>query len=79
MHLLLRHATNRGIGGERDRRPALARRAAGPWGRPAVKITEDVRKYAAEQAISEKEALRVGMAGKSQEFVKQGGEVYTVA
>ena len=79
MRLLLRHATSRGIGGERDRRPALARRAAGPLGGPAVKITEDVRKYAAEQAISEEEALQGGMEEKSKEFVEVGAEVYAKA
>ncbi len=75
MRLLLRHATNRGIGGERNRRPALARRAAGPWGGPAVKITEDVRMNATEQAISE-ETLKLGMEVKSKEFVESGTEVY---
>lgn len=58
MRLLLRHATNQGIGGERDQRSAFARRAAGSWRRPAVKITEDVRHYAAEQVISKEEALQ---------------------
>ncbi len=45
----------------------------------SMKITEDVRKYAAEQAISEEEALRVGMEEKSKEFVKAGAEVYQSA
>ena len=44
-----------------------------------MKITEDVRKYAAEQAISEEEALAKGMEEKSQEFLKAGAEVYTTA
>ena len=44
-----------------------------------MKITEDVRKYAAEQAISEKEALKKGMEEKSKEFVEKGAEVYTTA
>jgi len=44
-----------------------------------MKITEDIRKYAAEQAISEKEALTKGMEEKSKEFVKQGAEVYAKA
>ena len=43
----------------------------------SMKITEDVRKYAAEQAISEEEALAKGMAEKSKEFVEKGAEVYT--
>ncbi len=44
-----------------------------------MKITEDVRKYAAEQAISEEEALQRGMDAKSKEFVESGAEVYTTA
>lgn len=79
MRLLLRHATSRGIGGERDQRFALARRAAGLRGGPAVKIIEDVCKYAAEQAISEEEALQRGMEEKSKEFVEAGAEVYARA
>ena len=42
----------------------------------SMKITEDVRKYAAEQAISEEEALKKGMEEKSKEFVEKGAEVY---
>jgi len=45
----------------------------------SMKITEDVRKYAAEQAISEEEALRKGMEDKSREFVEAGAEVYAKA
>jgi phosphomethylpyrimidine synthase len=45
----------------------------------SIKITEDVRKYAAEQAISEEEALAKGMEEKSKEFVESGAEVYTTA
>jgi len=45
----------------------------------SMKITEDVRKYAAEQAISEEEALKKGMEEKSKEFVSQGAEVYAKA
>jgi phosphomethylpyrimidine synthase len=43
----------------------------------SMKITEDVRKYAAEQGIAEEEALKKGMAEKSREFVEKGAEVYT--
>jgi phosphomethylpyrimidine synthase len=43
-----------------------------------MKITENVRKYAAEQAISE-EALKKGMEQKSKEFVEKGAEVYAKA
>jgi len=45
----------------------------------SMKITEDVRKYAAEQAISEEEALEKGLAEKSREFVGKGAEVYQKA
>jgi phosphomethylpyrimidine synthase len=41
-----------------------------------MKITEDVRKFAAEQGVTEDEALQRGMQEKSAEFVKSGGEVY---
>ena len=39
-----------------------------------MKITEDVRKYAAEQGIAEEAALTKGMAEKSKEFVEQGAD-----
>jgi phosphomethylpyrimidine synthase len=42
----------------------------------SMKITEDVRKYAAEQGVQESEALRRGMDEKSKEFVDQGADVY---
>ncbi|MBI5772256.1 MAG: phosphomethylpyrimidine synthase ThiC [Verrucomicrobia bacterium] len=45
----------------------------------SMKITEDVRKYAAEQGIAEEEALKKGMEEKSKEFVSKGAEVYTNA
>ena len=45
----------------------------------SMKITEDVRKYAAEQGIAAEEALQKGMEEKSKEFVQQGAEVYTKA
>ncbi|HEY8833948.1 MAG TPA: hypothetical protein VIM09_00070 [Chthoniobacterales bacterium] len=41
-----------------------------------VKITEDVRKYAAEQGLAESEALEAGMEQKSKEFTAAGSEVY---
>ena len=44
-----------------------------------MKITEDVRKYAAEQGIAEEEALKKGMEEKSKEFVEKGAEVYAKA
>ncbi len=45
----------------------------------SMKITEDVRKYAAEQGVKEEEALKAGMAKKSKEFVEKGAEVYAKA
>jgi phosphomethylpyrimidine synthase len=42
----------------------------------SMKITEDVRKYAAEQGIAEEEALKKGMEEKSKEFVEKGAKVY---
>jgi len=42
----------------------------------SMKITEDVRKYAAEKGVAEQEALAQGLAEKSTEFAKQGGDVY---
>ena len=43
----------------------------------AMKITEDVRQYAAEQGVTAEEALDKGMAEKSREFVQQGATIYT--
>ena len=45
----------------------------------SMKITEDVRKYAAELGIAEEEALKRGMEEKSKEFVEKGAEVYAKA
>ena len=45
----------------------------------SMKITEDVRKYAAEQGVTEQEALQKGMEEKSKEFVEKGAEVYAKA
>ena len=42
----------------------------------SMKITEDVRKYAAEQGLSEEQALSAGMAEKSREFTESGSEIY---
>ena len=41
--------------------------------------TEPNRKYAAEQGVSEEEALKKGMEEKSKEFVEKGAEVYAKA
>ena len=42
----------------------------------SMKITEDVRQYAAKLGLSEQEALEKGMEEKSAEFKDKGGEVY---
>ena len=39
----------------------------------------DVRKFAAEQGVSEQEALQKGMEEKSREFTAKGGELYDKA
>ena len=44
-----------------------------------MKITEDVRKYAAEQGIAEEGALAKGMATKAEKFAEKGAEVYARA
>jgi phosphomethylpyrimidine synthase len=43
----------------------------------SMKISEDVRQYAAAQGIAEEEAIAKGMEEKSKEFVESGAEVYT--
>jgi phosphomethylpyrimidine synthase len=45
----------------------------------SMKITEDVRKFAAEQKISEEEALQIGLEQKATEFNEAGAEVYAKA
>jgi phosphomethylpyrimidine synthase len=42
----------------------------------SMKITEDVRKYAAEQGLAENQALESGLREKSKEFVEKGAELY---
>ena len=42
----------------------------------SMKISQDVRDYAAEQGVSEQEAITKGMQEKAIEFVKKGSEVY---
>jgi phosphomethylpyrimidine synthase len=43
----------------------------------SMKITEDVRKFAAQQKLSEGEALKVGMEQKAKEFAEAGAEIYS--
>jgi phosphomethylpyrimidine synthase len=42
----------------------------------SMKITQEVREFAAQQGVSEAQALDAGMAGKSAEFRSAGGELY---
>ena len=42
-----------------------------------MKITQDVRDYAAQQGVTEAEALKKGMEQKSIEFVKKGAQLYS--
>lgn len=41
-----------------------------------LKITQDVREYAAQKQIDEQAALGVGMKEKAEEFVTAGAEIY---
>ncbi len=43
----------------------------------SMKITQDVREFAAKHGVSDQEALKKGMEVKSIEFVRQGGEIYS--
>ena len=45
----------------------------------SMKITQDVRDYAASQGVSETEALSRGMSEKAAEFVATGSEIYQKA
>ena len=42
----------------------------------SMRITEDVRKYAAEHGLTEAEAIESGMQEKRKEFLEKGAEVY---
>jgi phosphomethylpyrimidine synthase len=42
----------------------------------SMKITEDVRKFAAQQGLTESEAVESGMQEKRKEFLESGAEVY---
>ena len=56
-------------------RTFLFRRSLGEGG-CSMRITEDVRRFAAEQKLTEDEALRAGLEQKAKEFVEKGAEVY---
>jgi phosphomethylpyrimidine synthase len=45
----------------------------------AMKITEDVRKYAAEQGVGEDQALQRGLDEKAREFSQSGSQLYSAA
>ena len=45
----------------------------------SMKITEDVRKFAAERKLTEGEALKAGMEQRAREFKESGAEVYAKA
>ena len=53
----------------------LSRRNFGE-GQCSMKITEDVRKYAAQQGIEESAAIEQGLREKSVEFATADSEVY---
>jgi phosphomethylpyrimidine synthase len=42
----------------------------------SMKITQDVREYAAQKEIDEQAALGIGMKEKAEEFIATGGELY---
>jgi len=42
----------------------------------SMKITQDVRDYAARQGVDERAAVEIGMKEKAKEFIRQGGEIY---
>jgi len=45
----------------------------------SMKITQDVRDFAAKHGVSDADALKKGMEVKAVEFVKQGAEIYSKA
>jgi phosphomethylpyrimidine synthase len=42
----------------------------------SMKITQDVREYAAQKQVDEAAALTMGMKEKAEEFIETGGEIY---
>jgi phosphomethylpyrimidine synthase len=44
-----------------------------------MKITEDLRKYAAEQGMAEEDAVKRGLEEKAAEFAEKGADVYVKA
>lgn len=73
---------NRSVGTRSRSGVRLGRQATGFSGGRALReinARQDVRKYAAEQQLSEDQALRAGMEQKSQEFAEAGAEIYSKA
>ena len=44
-----------------------------------MKVTEDIRNYAAEQGLSASQGREIALATKSKEFVENDAEVYAKA
>jgi phosphomethylpyrimidine synthase len=44
-----------------------------------MKITQDVREYAAKLGVADSDALEQGMAEKAREFVDSGAQIYRKA
>jgi phosphomethylpyrimidine synthase len=42
----------------------------------SMKITQDVREYAASHGLSDEEAVNIGLEEKAKEFTESGGEIY---
>ena len=42
----------------------------------SMKITQEVREFAAQKGLSETAALAQGMESKAEEFQRQGGQLY---
>ena len=42
----------------------------------SMKITQDVREYAAQKGLDDAKAMEAGMREKAEEFKKQGAEIY---
>jgi phosphomethylpyrimidine synthase len=45
----------------------------------SMKITQDVRDYAAQKGLADQQAIEAGMQEKADEFKRSGGEIYQVA
>jgi phosphomethylpyrimidine synthase len=42
----------------------------------SMKITQDVRDYAAQKHVDEQQAIQIGMKEKAEEFKRTGSEIY---